>query len=40
MERGIGTQIIGYRIDSEIGIGDKGVVCLGEKASRASDEDV
>jgi hypothetical protein len=40
VERGIGTEILGYRIDAEVGTGGKGVVCLDEQASRASDEDV
>jgi len=39
--RGIGAEIIGYRIDSEVGRDGMGVVCLlAEQASRASDEDV
>jgi hypothetical protein len=41
MERGIGTEIPEYRIDSEIGRDGMGVVCLlAEQGSRASDEDV
>jgi hypothetical protein len=40
VERGIGTEILGSRIDAEVGTGGKGVVCLDEQASRASDEDV
>jgi hypothetical protein len=39
VECGIGTEILGYRIDAEVGTGGKGVVCLGEQASNASDEE-
>jgi len=37
VERGIGTEFPEYRIVAE---GGREVVCLGEQASRASDEDV
>jgi len=40
VERGIGTEILGYRIDADVGTGGKGVVCLDEQASRASGEEV
>ena len=44
IERSRGTwhraEILGSRIDTEVGTGGKGVVCLDEQASRASDEDV
>jgi hypothetical protein len=39
VECGIGTEILGPRIDAEVGTGG-GVVRLDEQASRASDEDV
>jgi hypothetical protein len=40
VERGIGTEVPRDLIDAEVGTGGKGVVCLDEQASRASDEDV
>jgi hypothetical protein len=40
VERCNGTEIIGYRIDAEVGTAGKWVLCLAEQASRASDEDV
>jgi hypothetical protein len=40
VEHGIGTEILGSRIDAEVGRSGKGVVCPDEQASRASDEDV
>ncbi len=40
VEHDIGTEFLGYRIDTEVGTGGKGVVCLGEQTSRASNEDV
>jgi hypothetical protein len=32
---GIGSEILGYRIDAEVGTSGKGVVCRDEQASRA-----
>jgi len=40
VEHDIGTELLGYRIDAEVGTGGKGVVCLDEQASRASDEQI
>jgi len=40
VEPGIGTEVPGDRIDAEVGTSGKGVACLDEQASGASDEDV